>query len=62
MVVIPLIAALYDIPTNISKSFVNWSAANFRKDDLKYPGHLPETPEQDATVQELEGFVRKHKR
>jgi hypothetical protein len=62
MVVIPLLAALYDMSTADATRYVNWSASNFREDDRVYPGHLPETPEQENTVRELEGFVRKHKR
>ena len=64
MTVIPLISALYDMPTGEAKMYVNWSTANFRQSDRnsRFSSHLPETPAQNDKIAEIEPLVRKHTR
>ena len=62
LVVIPLMAALFDIPVTETSAYVNASTAQLRESDRHYPGHLPETAAQESMTQQVESFVRKHKR
>ena len=68
MVVIPLLSALYDMPVEEARLYVQWSTAEHRATDEWLGGmeggcvHLPETEEQWRTVQQVQPVVRHHKR
>ena len=64
MVVVPLICAIFEVPTHVAQQYVVWSTGTYRAVDVQYKQylHMPETEEQVEVAHQVEPYVRKHVR
>mmetsp|Transcript_13808 Transcript_13808/g.22999 ORF Transcript_13808/g.22999 Transcript_13808/m.22999 type:complete len:472 (+) Transcript_13808:61-1476(+) len=64
MIVIPLLCAIYDISCADAQQYVVWNTGIYRSTDRPYRSYLemPETADQQQTIQLVEQFVRKRRR